>query len=302
MQFLNSTKNIVSGLIVLCILYLVFILSLSNHFSISEPKEIDPNLVIKNVAILDSTSTEYTIEEKINALRFLKNHSTDEKVNKVVRVKSGEKVVDSFFNNGTVLSKGFTKSDNFNEREVYEYAKYIDSLGGTGRNSLLIAYIGLRFYDNEETKESISKLLRSFQEYTSKNGDTNACGNGSKFASVIYLSQKSKHADVSNEFGDYYTNFERVYNSQCSEDKRVMVAFMWLAAISDIGNSEKENQKAKELLSVVTRDSSEKSRLVRNLKLSYFSQVKEPDTVSIVERLVAKYPEFKVFIENLNNK
>lgn len=282
------------------VLFLLIIVLLSTYYKVFIAlKNNSSTIMIKNLSIIDSTSTQYSIEEKTEAIKVLKDLSLDESVQKGVRVISGEKVVSNFFNSGVIHAKGFSTSTDFNEKEVYEYAKYINSLGGTGRNNLLAAYIGLRFYDNEETRESISSSLHSYQEYVKKNGDTNACGNGSKFASVIYLSQKSKHADVSDEFGDYYTNFEKVYSTQCGEDRKPLVAFMWLAAISDIGSSTKENDKARELLSVVTKDTTDSSRLVRNLKQSYFVQNKEPDTASIVERLVIKYPEFKDFIERI---
>jgi hypothetical protein len=300
---MNSRKTkIILGFVFICICFVVAELFYEyNVFlkNLDDKKTTVTKQINSQYYILNSTSTNYTKEDKIVAVKTLKDISHDETLDREVRVMAGQKVVGTFFNYGANLTEGFSTSSEFSEREVYEYAKYVATLGGSGRNDLLTAYIGLRFYDKEQTKESVTALIHSYQKYIDKNGENNICGDRSKLASVIYLSQKSGHTDVSNEFGDYYTNFEKAFNADCSQDGKVMVAFMWLAAVSDIGNSPKENKKAQELLTLVTKDTSNNSSLVRNLKQSYLSEIKEPDTVSIVERLVLKYPEFKVFVDAL---
>jgi hypothetical protein len=267
---------------------------------IAQQKDAQSFVFIDASLILKATSTVYTQEQKIEAVKALKELSYDESASKELRLVAGEQVVNTFFNHGVTLSKGFTTASTSQEREIYEYAKYLNTLGDSERNSLLAAYIGLRFYDTEETQESIKNLLLSHKRYVEKNGASNPCGNGSKFASVIYLSQKSKHADVSEEFGDYYSNFERTIDMYCtSTSSKIVPSFMWLAAITDIGSTEKENKKANELVRFITSDVSENSPLVRNLRSSYFSEQKEPDTVSIVERLLSMSAMFSDFIKNI---
>lgn len=256
-------------------------------------KEVDANLLS-----LYATSTK--VEDKIKIIKNLKEVSLDETKDKDTRIVAGQAVVGNFFDFGISLSEGFSPQG-FSEREIYEYAKHINTLGDSGRNSLLTAYIGLRFYSNEIDKNFIAELIRSHKRYAEKNGRV-TCGEASKLSSVLYMSKKSPHTDVTPEFGDYYASFKNAFENVCPVERRTVVGFMWLAAISDIGTSEIEESRAKWLLTYITRDTTEKSELVRNLKASYFGSTQEPDTVSIVERLMVKYPEFKVFIESIQSQ
>lgn len=256
----------------------------------NSPNNIDAKIII--------SSRTTSIEDKISALKSLKEISLDESNDSLVRIDAGEAVVSSFFDHGTTLSSGFSEEKDFDERDIYEYAKIINSLGDSQRNSLLTAYIALRFYSNEVDKDFVSRLLNSHLNYLSKYGITSPCSDTSKFASVVYLSQKNAHTDVSDEFGDYFDLFDKAF-SNCKELNKVNMGFMWLAAISDIGTSSIEQEKAQELVEYITRDTSDNSALVRNLKRSYFTQIPEPDTETIVKRLVEMYPEFDLFIETI---
>lgn len=239
-----------------------------------------------------------TTEEKIEAIKKLKALSLDETKDVGVRLYAGQAVVSTFFEYGITLHSGFSDKV-FSERDIYEYAKNLNTLGDSVWNSLLTAYIGLNFYSNEIDKKFVSDLLLSNQRAIAKYGTSNKCYQGSKIGSVIYLSQKNVHTDVSKEFGNYYDTFNNTFESVCSENQKPLIGFMWLAAISDIGKTETENKKAKELISIITKDTSKNSALVQNLRSSYFATPQEPDTVAIVNRLVSKYPEFKVFIEKI---
>ena len=83
---------------------------------------------------------------------------------------------------------------------------------------------------------------------------------------------------------------------KCQEKNKSLVAFMWLAAISDSSSTDANTLKSKELLELITRNKSDIDALVINLKQSYFTKNREPDTESIVIRLVEKYPEFASYI------
>lgn len=295
--------KILNFLIGLAILNVLLVISYSyfKYYTISRAetkKSLQKQALGNNVFLLNATSTKYSQEQKILAIKSLKELSLDESAEVGVRATAGQMVVGTFFNYGMALSKGFSTTTP-NERDIYNYAKYVSTLGDSERNSLLTAYIGLRFYDKEETKESITELLHSYQRYVKNNSSSNPCGNGSKFASVIYLSQKSKHADVSEEFGDYYSNFEKTINDACHGDGKILPEFMWLAAISDIGTTQKEYKKGMELVTLVTKDISQDSPLVKNLRSSYFVNNKEPDTESIVTRLISTSPAFATFIETI---
>ncbi len=253
--------------------------------------------ILKYISVLHSPDTD--TEKKIEVLKELKKISFDETQDKRVRLVAGEQVTGSFFNYGMSLAASFSGSTTdplVIEREVYTYAKYINKLGDTPLNSLFTAYIGLRFYPEEMNKEIVSNLLKSSIAISPSN--KSACGVLSKRASVIYLSSKNVNTDVSKEFGSYYTNFEKAFEV-CKDQKNSLVAFMWLAAISDIGSSQEEFQKANDLVTLIIKDTSDANPLVSNLKKSYFPKNKEPDTVSIVERLRSKYPKFDTFIKSI---
>jgi hypothetical protein len=242
-------------------------------------------------------SPQTTLEQKKVALKSLKDISLDETQSSLMRVDAGETVVSSFFHYGASIADGFSDKP-FDEREVFEYAKYISTLGNSGRNSLLTAYIGLRFYSSEIDKEFVAQHLRTYNKYVQENGSIYGCPTQSKFSSILYLASKNAHTDVSSEFGDYYSSFEEIYE-RCQDESKMIVAFMWLAAIADIGNTEKEAAKAEELLSYIIRDTSDNSPIVQNLRYSYFVPVQEPDTVEMVNLLSSKYPKFKEFIETI---
>jgi hypothetical protein len=256
------------------------------------PKQVDPQEAAK---ILNSPSS--PLEEKIELVKDLKTTSLDEKVDPQTRVEAAKVVTSTFFDHGTALSKGFSENG-FSEREVYEYAKEMSAVADSDRLPLLAAYIGLRFYSNEMDKESVADYLHTYQRVLATKGTDNLCGNSSKFASVIYLSQKNQHTDVSEDFGNYFKNFQIAF-SKCPAYRKTAVAFMWLAAISDIGSTTAEEAKGQELLTLITADTSKDSPLAQNLSKSYFSPNPEPDTQSIVDRFVQKYPEFKLFLEKI---
>lgn len=282
---------------VLIVIVFVFFFFLKSTDKVNKPVESSSSFFLSQVELLYSEETD--IATKVKALKSLKELSFDEEKSSAFRVLAGETVVKNFFDFGMILSEGFSEKP-FTEREIYEYAKYLNTLDDSERNSLLTAYIGLRFYPEEMTRESVSELLHSHQRYMKRiNRDSFDCSGMSKFSSVIYLSQKNSWTDVSQEFGDYYQNFDNTFN-QCSFfPRRDMIAFMWLAALSDIGNSPKEIEKSQELVTFLTDKKTDTTALKKNLKYSYFVQNPEPDTVSIVQRLISKYPAFKEFIENI---
>lgn len=242
-----------------------------------------------------------TREDKVKAIQNLKSKSLDPSKDKMTRILSGQTVVANFFQYGFDLAEGFSTSTTFSERDIFDYAKQILLLGDSDQLPLLTAYIALRFYSAEINKDFILNLLNSYNRYVKQNtssGVDRDCMRNSKVASIIYLSKKHEHLDISKEYGDYYSKFEETYSTLCAtENYKISVAFMWLAAISDIGTTEKEFAKAKDLVAFITKNKDPNSQFVTYLKSSYFSKNKEPDTVSIVERLMSKYPEFKSFIE-----
>lgn len=253
--------------------------------------------LLQNLNELNAPET--SLEKKIQILKEFKTISLDQTLDKKIRLVAGEQVTASFFNHGMSLGSSFSSSTTdplLIEREVYAYAKYLNTLGATPLNSLLTAYIGLRFYPDEMSKDIVSNLLKSSIE--SSGSAQPRCSTLSKRASVIYLASKNIRTDVSEEFGNYYANFEKAFEI-CKDQKNSLVAFMWLAAISDIGDSKEELQKANELVTLITKDTSDANPLVSNLKKSYFPENKEPDTVSIVERLRSKYPKFDTFIKSI---
>ncbi len=260
-------------------------------------KSVTSEEFVRNSAnLLYGAST--TIAEKIDVVKGLTEISKDESLDNALRVNAGELVTGTFFDFGVKLADGFSENP-FSEREVFEYAQYVNSLGDSPRNSLLTAYIGLRFYSDEIDSEFVRSMILSHKRSFEQFGESNSCGNNSKLGSVLYLSEKVGFEDITKEFGDYYTQFEHTFTTICSAERKNLVGLMWLAALSDIGNTPKETIKAQELVTLITQDTTNTSRLVKNLKHSYFSTEQEPDTVSIVERLVAKYPEFKTFIETI---
>lgn len=237
-------------------------------------------------------------EERIAAVRSLKTLSLDGTKTNEVRVSAGQAVVSNFFEFGMTLGAGFSDKA-FTERDIFEYAKSISALGDSDRNSLNTAYIGLRFYPEEMTKEYVTELLQSYKRYVAVNGDHNLCNGSSKFSSVLYLAQKNKHTDVSAEFGNYYPSFENTFNNICIGRGKIFAGFMWLAAISDVGTTDAEKKQAEELVTFVTQDKSENAPMVKYMRNAYLGDNKEPDTVSIVDRLIAKYPEFKAFVSGI---
>lgn len=247
----------------------------------------------------DTLFSPYTkTEERVAAVRDLKALSLDETKTIEARVIAGQSVVSNFFEFGMTLGEGFSDKP-FTERDIFEYAKSISALGDSDRNSLNTAYIGLRFFHEEMTKEYVMELLQSYKRYVAVNGDHNLCNGSSKFSSVLYLAQKNKHTDVSAEFGSYYPSFENTFNNICSGRGKIFAGFMWLAAISDVGKTDAEMKQAEELVKFVTQDRSENAPMVKYMRNAYLGDNKEPDTVSIVDRLIAKYPEFKDFVSGI---
>ncbi len=264
-----------------------------------------PSVPIDETYVLGKQNELYSFNDssqsKVEVIKELKDVSLDTKINTKTRLLAGTVVVGSFFDFGMQLEKGFSPNS-FTEREIYEYSKQINSLGNS-KTDLLTAYIGLTFYPQEMTAESVSSLLRSYQEYAKNLSSTDTdCSGESKFASVLYLSQKNNLTPVIDEFGNYFDAFERADNlCRTNRKKNVFRQFMWLAALSDIGKSSREEEKAQEIVQFLIDKENlvSKATLSQYLKNSYFASKKEPDTVIIVDRLIAKYPAFKSFVESL---
>ncbi len=270
------------------------------------PQPTNSSLALKEVLTKRDTlrSSSSSLIEKTAAIRELKKISLEESYPKHLRQLSGELVTSNFFNYGMTLTDGFLSASTPDEqkkdveRQIYEYSKYVNTLGDGPLNPLLTAYIGLRFYPEEMDAKTVSGLLNSSIRYTDNSKSYKPCPILSKRASVIYLASKNKNTNVNAEFGDYYSNFEKAYNA-CKDDKNSLVTFMWVAAISDIGTTAKEKDKANQLIAIITNDTTSANPLVVNLKSSYFTEPQEPDTVSIVRRLQSKYPKFDLFIKNI---
>lgn len=238
--------------------------------------------------VLDSTTSSYV--DKSDALKLLTNVS---------------------FDYGTTLSDGVSSSGKFDERELYELGKKVYGLKDAAGNfpiraSLTNLYIGLRFYPREVTQENVDAVLANYLKLKNTAYNDNPCGNANKYSSLLYLAQKNSFK-LQPAYGNFNDSFNVTFNSICKEEKKSTVAFMWLGAISDMNSFTATPTVSSTTITILLHTISSKAndsndRLVQNLKLSYFSEPKEPDTKSIVERLMATYPEFKSYIDILSNK
>ena len=289
------------SIIFITILAIVFFVK---YNEITQKNQISPiGQLPSNLVPLDnlfSSSTEYS--KKIDSIKFLKHVSLNNDIPEKNRVLAGSSVVSSFFSNGVELKDGFS-SEEFNERSIYEYAKKINNIN-SGHSAILplyVAYIGLRFYPEEYSKKQVLDLLETSKTASLSDISSRPCRNQSKVSSIIYMASKNKNTDITTEYGNYYSSFENTFNNICDSKSKSIVAFMWLAAISDVANTEKENKKAEELIEFIKNNLINDDSLTRNLKSSYFVKDKEPDTKSIVERISVKYPTFKDVLKDMEN-
>lgn len=291
-------KNLLYIILVLLLSLLTFVLY-QNYNKVSKERKFSNSNINLTEKIISETTTK---SGKVASLKVLKDMSLDVNLPDKNRVLAGTAVVSTFFSNGMDLREGFS-NEKFTERDIYEYAKKVNNIN-SGYSSLLplhISYIGLRFYPEEYSKKDVLNLLEISNSASKNDASLNVCRNQSKVSSIIYLASKSKNTDITAEYGNYYSSFEKVFNTLCQDFEKNSVAFMWLAAISDFSKSEKEDKKAEELIKYMKDNRIPNDNLSRNLKYSYFVEDKEPDTESIVERISIKYPAFKDVLKDMEN-
>ncbi len=243
--------------------------------------------------------TPETKASKIESLRTARTILDNNAVHPDVRASAGELLVSVFFDYGMQLGEGVFGTTEFTEDDIFEMGKFAADVGRSRKTPLLVSYIALRFYPDQIDAQTVRNAINNYLLLEKRYPTTNTCSSLSKIGSLIYLSGKNG-LDLGSEFSDYNVYFNMAFEG-CTENKKPLVAFMWLAALSDTPDSEANQAKAGELLSYIKSTISRSDRLVLNLKQSYFQTVKEPDTESIVARLIAKYPEFKVYLDTIQS-
>ncbi len=238
-----------------------------------------------------STDTMATKKEAITSLRSM---LYDEQLYPAIRASAGEVLIDTFFNVGMQLGEPIFGSGTFTEDDIFALAKYTYSVHPTQKLALLIPYIGLRFYPNSMSWESVLNSIKIYTQVAGTTKDMSPCGNMSKLWSIVYLAQKNG-IDLWEEYSDFNIFFS-TWIVKCQEKNKSLVAFMWLAAISDTPATDININKSKELLALIIKNKSDIDALTINLRQSYFVAKKEPDTESIVDRLTQQYPEFASYI------
>lgn len=254
------------------------------------------NTINQDSATLFATPlTEENKDGKINIVRWLRDILYDTSTDPSIRAMAWEVIIDTFFNVGMQLGEWAFDNKNYTETDIFELGKYSMALADTYRTPLLISYIGLRFYPDQIDAEFVKNALAMHERLNSSWTDPNKCGNLNKLGSIMYLAEKEGF-----DLGKYARDYNQYFNeafSLCRDARKSTIAFMWLAAISDSEVTPQNTAKATELIDFIIMKKSPQDRLVENLKQSYFTENKEPDTESIVLRLVDKYPKFKSYID-----
>jgi hypothetical protein len=170
-------------------------LEFNNIYLFSKPNQNSPEyLSVLNNYNGVIYSNESTKEQKINTLKLVRSIFDDKQNSLDVRTEAAKTLTDVFFNYGTTLSDGALKSNEFNQRGVYEIGNEIIKLNPTStslRLLLINAYIGLRFFKEDFTKEKVDSVLEIYFKNRFTEKDDNFCGNANKISSIFYLAEKA---------------------------------------------------------------------------------------------------------------
>lgn len=244
--------------------------------------------------VRDTPITPENTSSKYEAMRKVRSLFDDTAVSPDIRANAWVFIVDRFFDVWMQLGEPIFGNKNFTEEDIFDFAIAANQLSPTHRLPILISYIWLRFFPQKISADFINKNLNDYKNLNTIKPDTNLCGNTNKIGSIIYLAEKA-NIILSAEYSDSHRYFNEAM-AICPDRRKSTIAFMWLAAISDTPETEINNTKAKELIEFIIKNKSETDGLSINLKQSYFTTNKEPDTESIVVRLTQKYPEFNSYI------